>query len=137
MEIKEYFDKHPGTYWYSPGWIDTGTQPGKDRYDKLYKEYVEKFGEDNAQYLMETEETWMKEYTNAAYVDLGFGDNDHFKKYTQDCAKWLKWKYDEIKGDSGLVRRFVDGKWDSEDFLVVQPGQKIVASNDKGIIKAE
>lgn len=31
-----YFDSHPGTYWYSPGWIDTGSQPGKERYERIY-----------------------------------------------------------------------------------------------------
>ena len=134
---RKYFDTHPGTYWYSPGWIDTQAQPGKERYERLYRSYVEKYGEDNAQYLMEMEQGWFKEYTNAAYTDLGFGESKHLREYTRECAEWLGWNYDELKGDPGLVKRFLSGEWDSEDFLVVEPGQRIAASHDEQVIRAE
>ena len=134
---RQYFDAHPGTYWYSPGWIDTSTQPGRERYEQTYQTYVEKYGEDNAQYLMEAEQGWFKEYSNAAYVDLGFGANEHYKQYTRDCARWLGWNYDELQGDPRLLQRFVAGEWNKEDFLIVEPGQRIVPSHDERIIKAE
>ena len=66
---KEYFDSHRGVYWYSPGWMDTGTQPGKERYELTLKQYREKYGEDNTQYLMGLEQKWMKEYNWATYID--------------------------------------------------------------------
>lgn len=134
---QEYFDAHPGTYWYSPGWIDTGGQPSKERYEKYYKSYVEKYGEDNAQYLMEMEQGWFKQYSNAAYVDLGLGDNEHFKEYTRECAEWLNWDCDELEGDPALMKRFLEGDWDSDDFLIVEPGQSIVPSYDTSIITIE
>ncbi len=134
---KEYFDSHPGTYWYSPGWIDTGSQPGKDRYEYAYNEYLERYGEENAQYLMETDQGWFREYSNAAYVDLGFIDASQYKEYTKDCALWLKWNYDELKGDNKLMKDFLSGNWNREDFLVVEPGQKIIASYDSRIMDVE
>ena len=91
---REYFDAHPGTYWYSPGWIDGGAQPGKKRSDDLYKHYVAEYGEENAEYLMETEQGWLKEYSNAAYTDLKFCDNDSYRRFTKECAEWLGWSYD-------------------------------------------
>jgi len=100
------------------------------------QEYVEKYGEDNAQYLMEMEQGWFKNYSNAAYTDLGFGENDHYRKYTRECAEWLGWNYDELQGNPSLVKNFVEGDWNSENFLIVEPGQKIVASFDDLIIKA-
>jgi len=133
---RKYFDSHPGTYWYSPGWIDTNSQPSEERYEKVYREYVEKYGEDNAKYLMEAEQGWFKNYSNAAYVDLVFGDNEHYRQYTRDCAKWLKWNYDELCGDPQLMRNFLEGKWDSDAFLIVEPGQRVVATHDEAIIKA-
>lgn len=134
---QQYFDAHPGTYWYSPGWIETGSQPGKERYERTYQAYVEKYGDDNAGYLMEMEQGWFKNYSNAAYTDLGPGNNDHYKEYTRQCAKWLGWDYDELQGDPQLMKKFVDGNWNAEDFLIVEPGQRIVASHDKNIIRAE
>jgi hypothetical protein len=68
-------------------------------------------------------------------VDLGFGDSGRYQAYTRECAKWLGWQYEALAGDSSLVRNFVDGRWNAEDFLVVGPGETLVASNDSLIIK--
>ena len=134
---RQYFDSHPGTYWYTPGWIDTQAQPGRERYERVYRSYVDKYGEDNAQYLMEMEQGWFKEYSNAAYTDLGFAESDHHREYTRECADWLGWHYDELQGDPQLVKRLLEGDWNAEDFLIVEPGQKIVATHDESIIRAE
>ncbi len=135
---REYFDSHRGVYWYSPGWIESGKQPSQERYERLLAAYTEKYGQDNAQYLMEVEQTWMKEYEQAAYVDWGFVESDRYKAYTKRCAEFLGWNCDELRGDPGLMQRFVDGHWSEGEFLVVQPGQRIAedVTND-GIVRAE
>ena len=135
QRYREYFDAHPGTYWYSPGWIDTGSQPGKARYEKVYQAYIEKYGADNADYLMQMEQGWFKEYSFGAYIDLGIGDNSRYTDFAEECADWLGWDYDELQGDPQLVRDFVEGRWDSDAFLIVRPGQEIVASFDERVIK--
>lgn len=134
---REYFDEHPGTYWYSPGWIDTGSQPGKERYASMRKHYIDTYGEENAEYLMNATETWMTNYTNAAYVDLGFYETEEYKAFTRKCAKWLDWNCDIIEGYPKLVVDFLEGNWDEERFLVVQPGERIIATHDDRIIGAE
>ena len=135
---QEYFDTHKGIYWYSPGWIDTDTQPGKDRYEYHLREYTEKYGADNAQYLMEMEQGWMTEYKRAAYVGWDFCDEEDYKEYTKRSAEYLKWDYDELKGDSGLMQKMMDGDWDEKEFLVVEPGKKIAEDlTNPGIMKAE
>jgi len=137
-KYKEYFDSHRGVYWYSPGWIESGKQPSKERYETLLEEYKQKYGDDNAQYLMEVEQTWMKEYNWATYVDWGLGDSERFKEYTKICADFLDWDYEELKGDPGLMQRMVDGEWNDGEFLIVKPGQKIGEDlTNEGIIKAE
>ena len=133
---RQYFDSHPGTYWYTPGWVECSVQPGKDRHDLLRQEYVEKYGEENADYLMEMEQGWMKEYNNAAYVDLGFSDTTRYKEYTRECAQWLGWKCDELQGDPSLLKAFLDGNWDPERFVIVEPGQTLVPSHDDNVVKA-
>jgi hypothetical protein len=35
------------------------------------------------------------------------------------------------------VRKLIEGDWPQDDFLVVEPGYRIVASFDERIIKAE
>ncbi len=131
---KTYFDAHPGTYWYSPGWIETGTQPSKERYETSLKAYREKYGEDNAEYLMSMEQNWFKNYSNAAYVDLETGDPAHFKEFSRDCASWLKWKYNELQGDSKLIVNLLEGNWTESDFIIANPGEVITATHDDNVL---
>jgi len=135
---REYFDSHRGTYWYSPGWIEAGKQPSRQRYERLLAEYTEKYGEDNAHYLLEVEQTWMKEYQWATYVDWGLVDSGRYRAFTKQCAEFLGWQYDEQPGDAGLMQRFVDGVWDEQEFLVVEPGRRIAEDvTNAGIMRAE
>ncbi|MCX5635207.1 MAG: DUF1638 domain-containing protein [Planctomycetota bacterium] len=137
-KYRKYFDSHRGVYWYSPGWIETSTQPGKERYERTLKEYKEKYGQDNAEYLMNMEQNWMKEYSWATYIDWGFANSQEEKEYTRHCAEYLGWKYDELKGDKGLMQRFVDGLWNENEFLIIRPGEKIAEDvTNEGIIKSQ
>lgn len=137
-KYQQYFDSHRGVYWYSPGWIESGKQPSKQRHQQLLAEYKQKYGEDNAQYLMETEQKWMEEYNWATYIDWGFVNSNIEKEFTKQCAESFGWNYDELKGEPALMQRLLDGHWSEQDFLVVQPGQKITEDlTSPGIIKAD
>jgi len=131
---QRYFDQNPGTYWYSPGWIDTTLMPSKKRLNQIHNEYKQKYGEENAEYLMQIEQRWIYDYSNAAYVDLGFYDTEDYKEYSKKCAEELSWNYNELSGDPQLIIDFLEGNWNSEEFLIVQPGEKVVASHDERII---
>ena len=136
-KYRSYFDKYPGTYWYSPGWIENHLAPGKERYEESRRSYIEMYGEENADYLMGIEQDWFNKYTNAAYVDLNIGETDRFKNYTKECADWLKWNYDELKGDPELLKNFLNGNWnDDSKYLIVEPGYMIQPSYDSLIIEA-
>lgn len=137
-KYQQYFDQHSGVYWYSPGWIETKTQPGKERCAHRLEEYTKKYGQDNAEYLMEVEQEWIKEYNWATYIDWPLPNSEQDKEYTKECAQHLGWNYEAIEGDPSLMQRLVDGQWGREDYLVVEPGQKIVEDlTNQGIIKAE
>ena len=137
-KYQEYFDSHRGVYWYSPGWIESGKQPGKERYEKLLEEYKEKYGDDNAQYLMEVEQNWIKEYSWATFIDWGLTDSGEYKNYTKRSAEYLHWNYEELTGSPTLMQKLIDGDWHDSEFLVVKPGQKIGEDlTNEGIMKAE
>jgi len=135
---QQYFDSHRGVYWYSAGWIESGKQPSEERYETLLREYKSKYGDDNAQYLMEVEQGWIKEYSWATYIDWDLIKSNEYRDYTKRCAEFLNWNYDELQGDPGLMQKFVDGRWDGVEFLVVKPGQQIKEDlTSAGIVKAE
>jgi hypothetical protein len=132
----DYVAKHPGTYWYSPGWNKHHIPPGPERYERLYQEYCEKYGEDNAKYLMETEHHWFSTYDRATYVDLGVGATEEDIQYTCRCAQWLGWCYDRQHGDPELLRALLEGRWDADRFVVVGPGQTFRMTGDEQVMEA-
>ena len=135
---QDYFDKHPGAYWYSSGWIETCLMPGKERYAQTLAYYARQYGADNAQYLMELQSDWYKAYQRAVYIDWGFPNREQEKAFTRKCAAELGWEYDELQGDPGLLQRLVDGNWPTDEFLVLQPGQVSAADPaGAGILKAK
>lgn len=132
---REYFDSHRGIYWYSSGWIERTLQPGRERWESTYKHYVETYGEDNADYLMEMEQNWFKEYNWATYINWDLPTSERDRQYTRDCAEFLNWQYDELQGDPQLMYDFLDGQWDDDRFLTIPPGSCIEPSNDSMILK--
>jgi len=131
-----YVAEHPGTYWYSPGWNRHHLPPGPQRYHTLREQYVAKFGEDNADFLMESEQHWFSTYERATYVHLTIGDSEKDRQHTRDCAQWLGWSYDEQAGDPALLEALLHGPWPDEDFLVLEPGHSLVMTADERIIRA-
>lgn len=130
-----YVQQNPGTYWYSPGWNKHHTPPGKERYDKLYAKYAEAYGADDAQFLMEEEQKWFQTYSRATYVDLTIGATDADIGYTRDCAAWLKWDFDHQRGDPSLLTALLSGDWDSERFLILEPGQSLRMTADQRVVE--
>lgn len=133
-KYRDYFDSHHGVYWYTKGWIENSVMPGKERYDLLRSQYVEKYGEENADYLMEMEQGWFHEYEWATFIDWPQFDNAKEKGYARDCADFLGWNYDEQPGSPSLLYDFLNGNWDEERFLIVPPGYEIMATYDDRII---
>ncbi len=131
-----FTSERPEVYWYSPGWIETGTQPGLERLEKARAFYEEKYGKENGQYLMETMESWIVNYKTAAYVDLGVGERESDIEFTKKCALELGWSFLRVQGDPSLVRDLVNGDWDEQRFLVVEPGRAIFESYDSSILKS-
>lgn len=140
------FSEHPGTYYYSAGWVERkhgevnqgfidGMHEG--RYHQRYLEYVEKYGEDNAKFLLEQETQWLQNYSRVALIDIGLGDTDEYRRFTTELAQSRGWEHAEIPGDISLIRRLADGDFDSEDFLRVEPGMRIAESFDELVLKSK
>ena len=131
----QYVKEHPGTYWYSPGWNQHANPPGKERYERLYKQYCEKYGEDNAEYLMQTEQHWFNSYSRATYVSLTVDGHDQDLAYTKSCADWLGWEFDHQQGDPSLLMALLTGPWDQQRFIVLDPGQTFQVTADDRVIE--
>lgn len=143
---EDYFHSHNGVYFHTSGWIERGDH--LDQYgmesieDQMgmtmsYEALVEKYGEDNAQFLYDKFQAMRRNYQQITFIEMGIEPDDRFERYAKEEAKREGWKFEKIKGDLTLFRRLMDGPWDAEDFLFVEPGQKIVPAYDGSIVGVE
>ena len=136
------FDACPGTYWYVQDFVERGddddlvlsigAQTAGDS-DQVYADYVAKYGKDNADYLMEAMAAWQAHYERAVYIDLGLGDGRAVAERAKSDAERRDWRFEKMAGDLALVRRLLAGEWE-DDFLVVQPGQRVEMAGGEEII---
>lgn len=143
---QEQFEGNPGTYWYSLDYIERkeasstfvalGASVDSTNIQTKYEEYVAKYGEDNAAYLMEVMGAWQSHYNRAAYIDLGVGNGAQLEAQTQQEAANRGWQFERLTGNLTLIRRLLDGDWD-QDFLVIQPGQQVAMSYDADVITCQ
>ncbi len=141
----EHFQANPGAFYRSPGWIERDGDPDDNPASVTrrlgiihdYAALVEKYGKDNADYLMETMGDWLKNYRRLSLIDTGVGPYEEYRTLCRDEARERNWIYEELAGDAVLIRKLLNGDWNDQDFLVLQPGQKIAASNDQDVICAE
>lgn len=135
-KYRKYFDAHSGTYWYNPSWIENAYTPSKENDEALIKEYTEKYGEDNAKYIMEMEHT-AKNYSRCAYVEWDELNFPEYIAYTKDAADYFGWEFDLVGGNSALLSDLFEGNWRKEHFLVVPAGKKIAPEYTGKLIEAE
>jgi hypothetical protein len=141
------FTGHPGTYWYVQDYLErtddssgafSGVGAVSDADARAaYEEYVDKYGKDNADYLMEALGAWRTHYNRAAFVDMGVGDATAAEARARDEANRRGWTFDRLAGHLLLVRRLIDGDWAASDFLVLRPGERLAMSYDEAVIRAE
>ena len=150
---KTFYREHAaeaGTFWFSRGWLhrsDGGTpefsglgagvegfnEDGKRKtVAEVRQEFIEKYGEENAEYLMETlMDSWKKNYTRAVYLEwepnpLRADDVDYVRSY----AEKNDWKFQTMPVDLRMLRTLLEGPWPEDEFVTVLPGQKLAATND-------
>jgi hypothetical protein len=139
---QEQFESFPGTYWYALDYVERDDGSGgslalgsgsETDINAVYEEYVRKYGQDNADYLMEVMGAWQQHYQRAALIDMGVGDIAAVQARAQADASRRGWTFDRVPGDVILIHRLLAGDWD-DAFLVVQPGEQVQMSYDEDVI---
>jgi len=140
------FAESPGTYWYSSGWVEyheggggrfePRPNSGLGSTDGVYDfaALVAKYGEENAKYLADFMGHWEDHYTRGVLIRFDFDRHLGLEARVEAVCREKGWQFATVEGDLGLLQAGLDGPWDADRFLVVEPGQTVRPSYDDGVL---
>ena len=118
------FSTIPGTYYLTKGWLESGSNPLQE-----FQEYKERYGEEKATWLMDTQ---YHNYKRIAFIAHEQKDLDRYRQTAQDVAKYCeRWgmSYEEMLGSDQYIRRLAETALaldiKNEDFIVIPPGGEL------------
>jgi hypothetical protein len=79
---------------------------------------------------------WSNAYSHGTLIDFDFTRPLQLPEKVRAICQDKGWTFDELPGDLRLFEKLLAGDWAEPDFLIVQPGQKIVPTFDETIVKA-
>ena len=123
----EEFAAAKGAYWLNSGWLEQSARlfDSDDFKRRKWLEYAEKYGEDNADYLIEVESSWEKNYSTLGYIHSDIHDSPDNLRRAETEAERKGWHLRELNGDNRMLRMMVDGTWNEREFLILKPGETI------------
>jgi hypothetical protein len=135
------FQDEPGSYYRSTGWLERGTDlqqlvPFHSGASTNLAELVAKYGEEDGRYLYEQLTSYQSNYRRLAFIETGLEADNRFAEQAEREAADKGWKFEKLTGDLTLLRRLVSGGWSDDDFLVLHPGERVVAQFDDTIVGA-
>lgn len=135
----ELFERLNGTYWLNNGWIESNgsvVQQRETRQQRRQK-YAEKYGEDNADYLIEQEGGWIAHYNTCAFIHSDVYASNEYLETAMRVARENGWGFEEIRGDMRMLRALAYGEWNDREYLIVRPGERVAADYTGKKIRTE
>jgi len=139
----------PGTYFYSAGWLD-GRKRARRRaqapesaslpafaaygFAEAYEGWVRKYGPERAQILLEEANAWRAGYQRGVWIDFDFLRPLGMEKEVRAICEREGWRFETLPGDLGLLERWLEGRWNQQEFLTAPPGTRIAATYDDRVI---
>jgi hypothetical protein len=132
---REYFERNPGVYFRSTGWLEYGEEIQQPGY--TVEELIARYGEDNGRYLYDELTGYRRAYRQLTYIRTGLEPDGRFEQQARAEAERRGWRFDLVEGDLRLFEQLLQGSWDDRDFLVVPPGWRVRACYHEGVLGKE
>lgn len=124
------FRRHSGTYWLNNGWMETSFVPMPSYLEERRVAYAQKYGEDNADFLLAEDLRWVRNYSYCGYIRSPVIEFDEYPRTAAKVAEENGWDFFSLDGDCRLLKKLTQGRWDDQEFLVCPPGWRVEAAYD-------
>ena len=147
----EHFKDNPSLPFSSVGYMERGTSWIHDA-STVYvpgvssnlQDYTDKYGEENARFIMESlgvsqaQALSDRRDDRVVFIDEpSFAHLGYAEKAEAEARRMGK-RFVKLPGNTRLIRGLLNGQWDDEDYLVLEPGQVVGGVYDwDRIVKAE
>lgn len=146
---QKHFDENKGSFFLTTGWYERdqdnleSTIEREDNMlrkmglDKTFEDYVQIYGEEYARMIMSSI-GGLENYQQMTHIQMGIAPEAEEKVVRAGQAEAGKrgWNHEALPGRLDLFLSLVNGEWDEERFLTVQPGQMIQQAYDERIVQA-
>ena len=139
-------EAQPGTYFQSAGWLENSPAGGEVRQQNFTfgpdsnvtrGQLVEKYGKENADYLLEQFNNFTRHYERLAYIATPVPKSARWEKTAKEIAHQHGWKFERLQGDPGWLRRLLNADWNDREFLKLKPGERVGLRHNAQLIGAE
>jgi len=133
----------PGTYFQSAGWLEQTPVDGSIRQPDFTfgpnsnvtrAALVERYGEDNADYLLGAFDGFIRDYQRIAYIATPAPQAAFWEAAAQNLATRRHWRFERLDGDLGWLKRLLSGDWNEGEFVVLAPGERLVLTHDERLM---
>jgi len=140
-KYKEIFNKNAGTYYFTKGWLENIHAENssmsildEDNRAKRLKILTEEYGDDNADFLLEMETSWISHYNRALFIKDDLENNEKEIKILEQIVADSNWKLDFEEKKYDILEKFLNGEWDSSEFIVLNAGEEVFETGDENIL---
>lgn len=119
-EIRD--SEYASTFWASAGWLKYSMIPFLEERESRYQDYITRFDEDAADYLMEIEDSRLNSYTSVCLIKWDGLDTVKVKESAHRIASQHNLAYRECAGSPCYLKALLDGGTDPELFFHILPG---------------
>lgn len=139
---QEYFTNNHGVFYRSTGWLERERpvdRPFRDKSGAAYtlEELIARYGDENGRYLFEEFTRYQSAYKQLTFIETGLEPNSSFEQRARKEAASKGWTFTKMQADLSMLERLVGGEWSDEEFLIVEPGFRVVARYDDGLLSSE
>lgn len=144
-EYKKQQEVCPGTIWHTKDYMERldnaaeysgiGASSAELYDEKAYEAMVSRMGKERADRIISSMGDMTKNYERAVFIEQNTGDGKKEEELVRKEAETKGWRFEKMKGDIKIIKGLLNGEWPEEDYLRVEPGQKIIIGFGDRIVK--